>query len=95
MTEGPPVRFDDIRLTIEDIVRVAGGAPDVLSDDALFRARIARGADFLDRLLREEGVVYGVTTGYGDSCTVPVPAHLVEELRVNHTLSRLRLGRLL
>ena len=45
-----------------------------------FRARIQRGADFLDRLLREQGVVYGVTTGYGDSVTVAIPPELVAEL---------------
>ena len=33
---------------------------------------IARGADFLDRRLAEEGVIYGVTTGFGDSCTVAI-----------------------
>ena len=77
----PAVRFDAGRLAIEDIVAIAqGAARPVLSDDPAFRARIGRGADFLDRLLREEGVIYGVTTGYGDSCTVPVPLHLVPEL---------------
>ncbi|MDK6075942.1 HAL/PAL/TAL family ammonia-lyase [Massilia varians] len=75
------VRFDEGRLGIEDIVAIAHGeAQPVLSGDPAFRARIARGADFLDRLLREEGVIYGVTTGYGDSCTVAVPLHLVPEL---------------
>ena len=75
------VRFDEGRLAIEDIVAIAHGlAQPVLSGDPAFRARIARGADFLDRLLREEGVIYGVTTGYGDSCTVAVPLHLVPEL---------------
>ena len=75
------VRFDEGRLAIGDIVAIArGDAHPVLSGDPAFRARIARGADFLDRLLREEGVIYGVTTGYGDSCTVPVPPHLVPEL---------------
>ena len=52
----------------------------MLSADPAFRARIARGAEFLDRLLREDGVVYGVTTGYGDSCTVAMPPELVPEL---------------
>ena len=33
---------------------------------------LPEGADFLDRLLCEEGTFYGVTTGYGDSCTVTV-----------------------
>lgn len=75
------VRFDQSRLRIEDIVDIANGtAGAILSDDPAFRAAIARGADFLDRLLREDGVIYGVTTGYGDSCTVTVPADLVAEL---------------
>jgi len=45
-----------------------------------FRDRIERGAAFLDRLLAEDGVIYGVTTGYGDSCTVTIPPALVAEL---------------
>ncbi|GJJ03773.1 histidine ammonia-lyase [Duganella rhizosphaerae] len=75
------VRFDRDRLTIEDIVDIAQGrAVAALSDDPDFRDAIARGADFLDRLLREDGTVYGVTTGYGDSCTVVVPPELIAEL---------------
>lgn len=75
------VYFDQSRLTIEDIVDIAqerAGA--ALSPDPAFRATIARGADFLDQLLREDGTVYGVTTGYGDSCTTTVPPELVAEL---------------
>jgi histidine ammonia-lyase len=75
------VRFDRERLCIEDIVDIARGAADAsLSADPQFRAAIAKGADFLDRLLREDGTIYGVTTGYGDSCTVTVPPELVAEL---------------
>ncbi len=75
------VLFDRERLTIEDIADIARGRATVaLSTDPAFRAAIARGADFLDRLLREDGVIYGVTTGYGDSCTVTVPPELVAEL---------------
>src|SRR5471032_3301426 len=75
------VRFDRNRLTIEDIADIAHGrAVAMLSDDPAFRAAIARGADFLDRLLREDGTIYGVTTGYGDSCTVTVPPELIAEL---------------
>ena len=75
------VRFDQGPLTIEDVTDVAyGRARAALSDDPTFRAAIARGADFLDRLLREDGTIYGVTTGYGDSCTVTVPPELVAEL---------------
>ena len=75
------VHFSRERLTLEDIVDIAHGrAAAALSDDPAFRSAIARGADFLDRLLREDGTIYGVTTGYGDSCTVTVPPALVAEL---------------
>jgi histidine ammonia-lyase len=77
----PVVRFDQGRLRIEDIVDIAqGSARATLSEAPEFRATITRGADFLDRLLREDGTIYGVTTGYGDSCTVTVPPELVAEL---------------
>ncbi len=69
------------RLSIEDIVAIATGeAQAKLSDDPAFHAAIDRGAVFLERLLREDGVIYGVTTGYGDSCTVAIPPGLVAEL---------------
>lgn len=75
------VVFDSQPLTVEDVVAIAEGRADsVLSTDAAFIERIDCGAEFLERLLAEEGVVYGVTTGYGDSCTVEVPAALIEEL---------------
>ena len=75
------VRFDRERLTIQDIVDVGRRrAAAELSTDAAFRAFIQRGADFLDRVLAEDGVIYGVTTGYGDSCTVVIPPDLVGDL---------------
>jgi histidine ammonia-lyase len=80
-----PVTFGAERLTIEDVMAVAEGAPVALSVAPAFRRRIDLGVAFLDRLLREEGVVYGVTTGYGDSCTVTIPRHLVEELPLHLT----------
>ena len=73
--------FDGTPLTLEDIVALAQQSrPAQLSADTAFRTRIAQGADFLDELLREDGVIYGVTTGYGDSCTVTIPPELVAEL---------------
>ncbi|MGA9519820.1 MAG: aromatic amino acid ammonia-lyase [Myxococcaceae bacterium] len=75
------VCFDGSRLTLEDVVAVAHGeCSAALGTSAGFRQRIARGAEFLDRLLVEDGVIYGVTTGYGDSCTVAIPPELVSEL---------------
>ena len=80
------VTFGAAPLTIEDVVALAEGrATPALNPDPAFMARIQRGADFLDRLLAEEGVIYGVTTGYGDSVTRPVPTELVPELPLHLT----------
>ena len=81
MSESAAPVFGDAPLRIEDVVALSRRqVPAVLSRDPGFRARIARGSDFLSRLLEEEGVIYGVTTGYGDSCTVNIPPALVAEL---------------
>ncbi len=78
------VLFDGTALSIEDIARLARQqAQAELSDQAAFIARIDKGAAFIDRLLKEEGCVYGVTTGYGDSCTVAVPVDLVDQLPIH------------
>jgi histidine ammonia-lyase len=75
------VRFGAQPLAVADIVALARRtARPVLSDDAAFRARIDRGAELLERILAEDGEVYGVTTGYGDSCVTTVPRTLVHEL---------------
>jgi histidine ammonia-lyase len=75
------VVFDGQRLTTEDVVALANRTRSAsLGQQPAFRERIERGAAFLDRLLREDGVVYGVTTGYGDSCTVIIPPELIAEL---------------
>ena len=79
------VRFGDIAITIEDVVAIAHQATASISNNAAFIQKINTGAQFLENLWNEEGVIYGVTTGYGDSCTVSVPRHLVEQLPVNLT----------
>jgi histidine ammonia-lyase len=75
------ILFDGSPLRIEDVVALAWRkAPPKLSSDPAFVESIEKGAAFLETLLREEGVLYGVNTGYGDSCTVAIPASLVAEL---------------
>lgn len=75
------VVFDGQRLSIEDVVALANRTRSAsLGQLPAFRERIERGTAFLDRLLREDGAVYGVTTGYGDSCTVNIPPELIAEL---------------
>jgi histidine ammonia-lyase len=73
-------------LTIEDVLAIAERrSTAALTKDASIRDRWQRGADFIDRLLAEDGVIYGVTTGYGDSVTRPVPPELVPQLPLHLT----------
>lgn len=79
-SETTTVLFDGTDLDIEAICALSRGGRATLSQAQEFRGGIARGAEYLERLLREDGVVYGVTTGYGDSCTVSIPPELVAQL---------------
>ena len=73
-------------ISIEDVVDLAQQRASLrLEDSPAFRERVTRGAELLDRILEEDGVIYGVTTGYGDSCTVDVPADLAWELPIHLT----------
>ncbi|MCG8667971.1 MAG: aromatic amino acid ammonia-lyase [Pseudomonadales bacterium] len=75
------VKFGEAALSIEDICDIASGkANALLTADSEVVHRINSGAEFVENLLADEGAIYGVTTGYGDSCTVPVPEDLVHEL---------------
>lgn len=78
--------FDGSPLKIEDIVAISQQQKKIrLSEAVEFVEKICKGAAFLEKLLEEDGVIYGVTTGYGDSCTVSIPAHLVHELSAHLT----------
>ena len=54
-----------------------------LSRDPAFRARVQASVAFLEELLASGAEVYGVNTGYGDSCTVSIPPDLLRELPRN------------
>jgi histidine ammonia-lyase len=74
-------------ISIEDVVDLAQQRASLrLEDSPAFRERVTRGAELLDRILEEDGVIYGVTTGYGDSCTVDVPADLAAAILVSACL---------
>jgi histidine ammonia-lyase len=69
------------RLTIEDVADVAAGRSALaLERDPLFVRRIERGAALVRETLERKGTIYGVNTGYGDSCVIEIPRELVEEL---------------
>jgi histidine ammonia-lyase len=66
---------------VEDIVAIAEkSASASLSAAPEFRAAIAQGADFVERRLAAGGAIYGVSTGFGDSCTVAIEPELIAEL---------------
>jgi histidine ammonia-lyase len=74
------------RLTIEDLAAAAEQRVGVcLSRSAEFEAKVQAGADFLDKMLAEHGGIYGVTTGYGDSCGELVSPEHYHELPINLT----------
>ncbi len=62
---------------------LVAGAPAQLSDDPEFRSLIHRGAEHLRRQLAGGRTVYGVTTGYGESCETGVPDSHIDELPLN------------
>lgn len=94
---GRPVVFDGTPLTIGDVMDLAQRcATPVLSTAPAFRARIEKGMAFLDQLLKEDGRIYGVTTGYGDSCETAIPVGRAHELPARlYTFHGCGLGRLL
>jgi histidine ammonia-lyase len=73
--------FDGTPKTIEEVTQVAHQKASVaLSTESKFTVRIAKGATHIDAHLAKDGVIYGVTTGYGDSVTRPVEAGLISQL---------------
>ncbi|HEX7774919.1 MAG TPA: aromatic amino acid ammonia-lyase [Parvibaculum sp.] len=80
------IAFGGPDLTIEDICAIASGeVVPHLSGEPAFRERIARSARHVEETLKRDGVIYGVTTGYGDSVSRAVPDALVAELPLHLT----------
>ncbi len=74
------MKVDTSDWSIEDILRIAQEKETLKSGDKQWREFIQKGADFLSQHLNKHGNVYGVTTGYGDSCNVKVPRELIDQL---------------
>lgn len=74
------------RLSIEDVENVAKKRVSLEVEKAdEYKEKINRGAAFLDKVLAEKGDIYGVTTGYGDSCGKTVPQEHYYDLPVHLT----------
>jgi histidine ammonia-lyase len=77
----PAVVFGAGPVSLHDVVALAARrARPVLSGDPVFVARIDAGAALLERSLRADGVVHGVTTGFGDSRDTTLPPAPADEL---------------
>jgi histidine ammonia-lyase len=68
------------RLTLDEVCEASRGAALTLQGDAAFRKRIDRGAELVAKYIAEGRLIYGVNTGYGDSCTVTIPDQVLEQL---------------
>ncbi|MBN1799479.1 MAG: aromatic amino acid lyase [Spirochaetales bacterium] len=80
------VEFNGERLTIENIIGLSKQQlAAVLAKDESFKKKINSGAQFLDEVLAANGNIYGVTTGFGDSCSKTVPDKRYHNLPVNLT----------
>ena len=80
------VIIDGNHLTLDALVSVARhGAEVVISDDAAVKVNHARA--FVDRLIRDKKVVYGITTGFGKFSDVVISEEETEDLQTNLIMS--------
>jgi histidine ammonia-lyase len=70
-------------LTLADVERIARARQTAItiSADALTRVNAAR--ELVDRAVRENRVVYGITTGFGALAEMIIPPHRIRELQHN------------
>jgi histidine ammonia-lyase len=76
------VVIGDAQLTIDNVVAVARDGARV-SLGAAARERIDRAHDVIAKVVAEEQVAYGVTTGFGQLATTHIPSGKVHELQEN------------
>jgi len=76
------VNIDGESLTIEDVVHVARHDVQVeVSQEAM--RRVAKCRETLDKLIKENKVIYGVTTGFGFLAGVAITPEESKELQIN------------
>lgn len=82
MTEDS-LRINGHDLTLEDVERVAHAGTAQVHLDPRARAGVAAARAFVDRIVEEGRVVYGVTTGFGALSDVVIAPDRLRELQVN------------
>jgi histidine ammonia-lyase len=82
--DAPVVRFGAAAIGIDEIMALARGeARAVLDPDEAVRRRIRGSVDTLRGLLAAGTRVYGVNTGFGESCENQIPGDALESLPAN------------
>ncbi|AGB04236.1 histidine ammonia-lyase [Aciduliprofundum sp. MAR08-339] len=69
-------------LTVEDVVRVARFGERVKISESSIR-KVKRSRDVVERILKEERVVYGINTGLGELVNVRIPKKDLKNLQIN------------
>ncbi len=78
------IHIGNQKATIDDINQLSHSKVRCqLSNQPLFIKYIDAGAEFLKQMLADNGIIYGVTTGFGDSCDVPVSEPLALQMPKN------------
>ncbi len=68
-----PIEIDKETITIDDVVAISrGSVPVCVSPEGI--ARVEKAAELIARWVREEKVIYGITTGFGAMCNVTISA---------------------
>lgn len=74
--------IDGHSLTIEDVVKVAVGREKVeLSRDAVGQIKNSR--KYVEKIIENEDIVYGITTGFGKFCNVTISKEDSRRLQIN------------
>ncbi len=66
-----PIIIDKKTLTLEDIIAIARHAVPVAASDEGAQ-RVNRARELIAKWVREKKVIYGITTGFGGLCNVPI-----------------------
>jgi len=80
------IYLDGNSLTLEQLYKVSHEDYNIaLTKEAVARVNICR--QFVDRILAENRVVYGLTTGFGKFSTIKIPKDQIDQLQENLILS--------
>ena len=78
--------IDGNTLTLEELIQVARHGEKVEIDSAAME-RVKKSRDYVDKLVQEERVVYGITTGFGKFSNVHISKEQTEKLQKNLIMS--------